>query len=72
MRWLLSIVGALLALLGIFWILQGVNIIPVGFMAGHLQYAVLGLVAAIIGVGLVFFANRRRSGTRPSGTGMAR
>ncbi len=59
MRWLLSIVGAVLALLGILWILQGVNVVRVGFMAGHLQYAVLGLLAILAGLVLVVFANRR-------------
>ncbi len=59
MRWILSIVGLVLVLLGILWILQGLNIVPVGFMAGHLQYAALGLVAAIGGLVLVLFANRR-------------
>ncbi len=59
MRWILSIVGLVLALLGILWILQGLNIVPVGFMAGHLQYAVLGLVTAVGGLVLVLFANRR-------------
>jgi uncharacterized integral membrane protein len=34
MRWLLSIVGIVLALLGTLWILQGTNIIRTGFMAG--------------------------------------
>ncbi len=59
MRWILSLVGLVLVLLGILWILQGLNIVPVGFMAGHLQYAVLGLVAAVGGAVLVLFANRR-------------
>jgi hypothetical protein len=62
MRWLLSIVGGLLGLMGVLWILQGVNVIPVGFMAGHLQYALLGIVAAAVGIGLLVFANRRQPG----------
>ncbi len=65
MRWLLSIAGLVVALLGILWILQGINIVRVGFMAGHLQYAVLGLVAVIVGLALVLFVNRR-SRTAPS------
>ncbi len=59
MRWILSLVGLVLVLFGILWILQGLNIVPVGFMAGHLQYAVLGLVAAVGGLVLVLFVNRR-------------
>ncbi len=67
MRWILSIVGLVLVLLGILWILQGLNIVPVGFMAGHLQYAVLGLVAAVGGLVLVLFANRRSKKPASSG-----
>ncbi len=68
MRWLLSIVGIVLVLLGLLWILQGLNVVPVGFMAGHLQYAVLGAIAAIGGVVLVLFANRRSKNAPPTGT----
>lgn len=62
MRWLLSIVGIVFALLGVVWILQGTNIISSGFMAGHMQYAVLGLIVGLGGIGLVVFANRRERG----------
>ncbi len=62
MRWLLSLVGVLLALVGAFWFLQGVNVIPVGFMAGQPQYAILGFIVALLGVGLIVFANRRARG----------
>ncbi len=67
MRWLLSIIGIVLVLFGILWILQGLSIVPVGFMAGHLQYAVLGLLATIAGVLLVLFANRRIRNAPSSG-----
>ncbi len=43
MKLVLMIVGAVLILLGIVWILQGFNILPVGFMAGQMQYALLEL-----------------------------
>lgn len=66
MRWILSLIGLVLVLMGIVWILQGLNIVPVGFMAGHLQYAALGLVAAIGGLVLVLFANRRAKKNSPS------
>ncbi len=59
MRWLLSLVGVVLALLGTLWILQGINFVRVGFMAGHLQFALLGLLAVIAGLALIGFASRR-------------
>lgn len=62
MRYLVDIFGVLLVILGIWWVLQGTNIVPVGFMAGHLQYALLGIVTAIIGAGLVIYTRRREKG----------
>ncbi len=62
MKWLLRIIGVVLALFGALWFLQGINVVPVGFMAGHIQYAVLGLVAVVVGIGLVLFTNRRQRG----------
>ncbi len=61
MRVVLSILGVLLALVGIVWILQGFNILLGSFMSGQILYAILGLVLAIIGIGLLVYANRRRS-----------
>jgi len=59
MKWLLNILGGLLTLVGLVWILQGVNVLPGSFMSGQSQYAVLGLVLAVIGGTLLFLANRR-------------
>ncbi len=60
MKWILDIAGAILVLLGVWWILQGTNIVPVGFMAGHMQYALLGIVTAIVGAALIVYVNRRQ------------
>ncbi len=59
MKLVLTIVGVLLILVGIVWILQGFNILQVGFMAGQMQYALLGAILAVVGIGLLAF-NRRR------------
>jgi hypothetical protein len=67
MKWLGTIVGVLLVLLGGLWVLQGTGVITRGFMSGHVQYAILGIVSAAIGIGLVVFANRRRPNT-PAGS----
>ena len=67
MKWLSTIVGVLLVLFGGLWILQGTGVITRGFMSGHVQYAILGIVSAAIGIGLVVFANRRRPNT-PAGS----
>ncbi len=59
MRWVFNVLGAILVLIGIVWILQGVNILLGSFMSGRLQYAGLGVVAAWVGIGLLVWANRR-------------
>jgi hypothetical protein len=56
----LNIIGALLLLMGSVWILQGVGLYPVGFMAHQMKYAYYGIVLDVIAVGLIVFANRRR------------
>ncbi len=67
MKWLITVVGVLLVLFGGVWVLQGTGIITRGFMSGHIQYAILGIVSAAIGIGLVVLANRRRPNT-PAGS----
>jgi hypothetical protein len=59
MKSVLNILGALLTLMGLVWILQGMNVLAGSMMSGHSQYAFLGLLVAAIGIGLVVFANRR-------------
>ncbi len=63
MKWLLDIVGGLVALMGIVWILQGTNILKVGFMAGQMQYAFLGIVAVLVGTAVIVYANRSQKHT---------
>jgi hypothetical protein len=59
MKYVLDILGGLMALIGLVWILQGVNVLRGSMMSGHSIYAVLGLVVAVIGGSLLFLANRR-------------
>ncbi len=58
--WVSLVVGALIALIGLFWIGQGVGLIGGGFMSGNGIWAVIGLVMAVIGVLLVIRALRVR------------
>ncbi len=64
MKIVLSILGVLLILVGIVWILQGVNILLGSVMSGQIQWAILGLLAAVIGAGLIYYANRRTNSPR--------
>lgn len=60
MRWIRVVVGVLLLLVGLLWILQGVNVVHGSGMSGHGQYAVLGIIVALIGVWLAQGAIRSR------------
>ena len=57
----LSIIGVLCVLMGAVWILQGINVLPGSIMTGQIQWAIYGSLAAILGIGLLVFANRRRA-----------
>ncbi len=58
MKWVWTGVGGLLILMGIVWILQGINVLPGSYMTGKLQYALLGFVVDVVGIFLVLFAQR--------------
>ncbi len=60
MKWLVNILGLILFLVGIIWLLQGVNLLPGSFMSGQLLYAVLGIILGGVGVGLLAYNNRKR------------
>ena len=55
----MTIAGVLLILMGIVWILQGINVLPGSFMTGQRKWAVNGAIAAIVGIALLVFARRR-------------
>jgi hypothetical protein len=60
MRIALNVVGAVLVFLGTVWFLQGVNVLPGSFMTGQMRWAVRGGIAAIVGIALLIWANRKR------------
>jgi len=56
----LRAISVLLALIGLGWFLQGINILPETFMTGRARWAVYGTLAMLDGGGLFVLANRRR------------
>ena len=60
MRIVLRSVGALLAVIGVIWILQGINILPGSFMTGQMQWAVYGGIALVAGIAMLIAARRLR------------
>jgi hypothetical protein len=55
----MTVAGVLLVLMGIVWILQGINVLPGSFMTGQTKWAVIGMITAAIGIALLVFARRR-------------
>ncbi len=63
MKTAITIVSVLLILVGIVWILQGINVLPGSVMTGQSKWAIYGGISAIIGIGLLVY-NSRRGTTR--------
>ena len=59
MRTALYVAGALLLLMGIVWILQGIGVLPGSFMTGQMRWATYGAVTAAVGIALLVAARRR-------------
>ncbi len=59
MKIILSALGVIVALMGAVWFLQGINLLPGSFMTGHIQWAIYGGVAFVLGAGLIVWVNRR-------------
>lgn len=60
MRVALNIVGVLLLVIGVIWILQGINVLPGSFMTGQIRWAAYGGLAVVAGVGALYAARRVR------------
>jgi hypothetical protein len=60
MKLILNLLAVLLILIGGVWFFQGINILPGSFMTGQIQWAVFGIIAVLVGIWLLWFANRRR------------
>jgi len=56
--WARLIGGVVLALVGLVWIGQGTDVITGSGMSGHGQYALLGIVVALVGLWLLWAAAR--------------
>jgi hypothetical protein len=54
-------IGALAVVVGAVWILQGAGILPGSFMTGQRMWLVIGIVVAVIGLGLAIGGLRRQA-----------
>jgi hypothetical protein len=61
MRILSTLIGIAMILMGVVWILQGLNLaFRVGFMVGDYHWVIYGAGLALIGIGEVIWSNIRR------------
>jgi hypothetical protein len=54
-----AVIGALLAIAGTIWALQGFGAIGGSFMSGNSVWAIVGPVVAVIGLALIVVSLRR-------------
>jgi len=59
MRLTLTIMSIAVMLVGIWWLLQGTGVAPLGFMANHLTWAFRGAVLFLLGLLTMLFAQYR-------------
>ena len=59
--WSRGIAGVVLCLVGVVWVAQGTNVVHGSGMSGQGQWAVIGGVVLLIGLGLIAWAWRIRS-----------
>lgn len=52
-RWFGLVVGVLLTLIGALWTLQGAGVVTGSFMTGSRMWLIIGVVALVVGVGLL-------------------
>ncbi len=62
MRIISSLLGVAMVLIGVVWILQGLNLaFRVGFMVGDYHWTIYGTILALVGIGQVVWSNRRQA-----------
>jgi hypothetical protein len=59
MRTAVLVVGVVLILMGLVFVLQGMNILPGSFMTGQLLWVQMGAIAMTVGVILIYAIWRR-------------
>ena len=62
MQRLKAIVGVVLGLIGLVWILQGLNLLQGSSMTGQAQWAIIGLILVAIAAWLLWSFARARGG----------
>ena len=62
-RWIFVVIGVVLAIAGVVWILQGLNLLgQSGGMNGQHIWAIIGVICALAGLGFIAAGVRARPG----------
>ena len=60
MKIIQTIVGIILVAFGALWILQGANIVAGSVMSGQSQWLYIGIVVALLGLGVLWWTYLRK------------
>ena len=64
MRIVSSLIGIAMILMGIVWMLQGLNLaFRVGFMVGNYHWTIYGAILALAGIAQLIWSNTRQRGS---------
>ena len=58
MKIIVGILGVIIAIVGITWFLQGINVLPGSFMTGQTQWAIYGVITFAIGAAMALYGRR--------------
>ena len=61
MYWIKLVGGVLLLLLGLVWVLQGLDVLGGSSMSGQSQWLLIGALVALVGMWLLFSSLRGRA-----------
>jgi hypothetical protein len=62
MRCVSTLIGIVMILMGVVWMLQGLNLaFRVGFMVGDYHWTIYGAILVLLGIGQVVWSNTRQA-----------
>jgi uncharacterized membrane protein YeaQ/YmgE (transglycosylase-associated protein family) len=58
---IISVVSALLAVVGVIWFFQGIGVIKGSFMSNQIIWSIIGAIVLVIAAGLFWYSNLRKT-----------
>lgn len=59
-KWISKVLGLLFLVVGLIWLLQGIDTLKMSFRNGNAELAVIGAIAFIVGIIFIFFMGRKK------------